>query len=157
MGYSTILANIKSTVEGVSGIGKVYDYERFAANWGNMLALFKTTGNIIHGWTVSRIATPRRYNTIGRDPERAYVFRLRGVYGLDDSAASEKTFQGIINLVADAFDDNMTLNGACVSLAPDWGPMADQAGLQVVEIDVRAFGNVLCHHADCRICAVDRP
>ena len=154
MGYSTILANIKSTVEGVSGIGKVYDYERFAANWGNMLTLFKTTGNIIHGWTISRIGTFRQHRSIG-DPEIAHVFRVRGVYGLDDSSATEKTFQGIVNLVADAFDDNMTLNGACLTLAPDWGPMANQVGLQISEIDIRAFGNVLCHHADCRLCALE--
>lgn len=157
MGYSTILANIKSTAEGVSGIGKVYDYERWAANWSTVLSLFKTTGSIIHGWTISRVGTHRRYNTIARDPERAHVFRLRGVYGLDDSAGSEKTFQGVINLLAQAFDDNMTLSGACDTLAPEWGPMAGDAGLQIVEVDVRAFGTILCHHADCRLCAIERP
>jgi hypothetical protein len=154
MAYSTILANIKSTVEGVSGIGKVYDYERWAANWGTVLALFKTSNNIIHGWTISRIAFFRQSKSIG-DPEIAHIFRIRGVYGLDDSAAAEKTFQGIVNLVADAFDANMTLSGACLTLAADWGPMANQVGLQVPGIDVRAFGNVLCHHADCRLCALE--
>lgn len=154
MAYSTILSTIKSTIEGVSGIGKVYDYERWAANWGTVLTLYKTTGNIIHGWTISRVSTHRQSLSIGA-PEQAHIFRIRGVYGLDDSAGTEKTFQGILNLVAAAFDANMTLSGACLTLAAEWGPMTGQHGLQIEEVDVRAFGNVLCHHAVCRLCATE--
>lgn len=154
MNYSTILAAIKTKVESTGG--KVYDYERWAANWGTVLSLFKTTGGIIHGWTISRISTSRQSQSIGA-AERAHIFRVRGVYGLDDSAGTEKTFQGVVNTLADAFDADLTLAGACLTLAPDWGPMQGQVGLQINEVDTRAFGTILCHHADCRLCATESP
>lgn len=156
MAYSTILSGIKAKVEGASSGAKVYDYERWSANWATMLALFKTSSGLIHAWMISRIATTRQYQSIG-DAERAYIFRLRGVYGLDDSAGTEKTFQAVINAIADAFEADLTLGDTCLTLAPDWGPMAAQVGLQVLDVDIRMFGTVLCHHADCRLCATERP
>jgi len=156
MDYSTILSAIKTKVTTASGCSNVYDYERWAANWATILALFKTSGGLIHAWMISRVSTHRQAQSIGA-AERAHVFRIRGVYGLDDSAATEKTFQGIANTVAEAFDADLTLSGACLTLAPDWGPMANQVGLQINDVDIRAFGNILCHHADCRLCATESP
>lgn len=155
MGYSGILAKIKNTIEGVAGIGKVHDYARWSNQWGDFLTLMKTTGGIIHGYMIQRIAAPSRQVTMG-EKEVAHVFQVVGLYGLQDSAASEKTFQGVLDLIVAAFDSNDNLSGECDTIYPDWGPMADAAGCQISLFENRMFGSVLCHYADLRLCAIER-
>lgn len=156
MSYSEIASAIVDQIKTASGTDKVYAYERWAANWGAILNLFKTDEELIHAWMVSRMSVHRRVATIGGPYEIAHVFRVRAVYGMNDAAASETIFQGIIDTVAAAFDADPRLGGTCMTTYAEFGPMQDQPGLQVEGIDIRTFGTVLCHHADCRICAVER-
>lgn len=156
MSLSGILTAAKAEMEDVAGMGKVYAYERWAARWGDFLSLFKTTGNKINGWTLSRLATPQRQVTLG-EKERAHIILFRGVYGLDDSAATETTFQNQIEAMVETFneDANENLGGACLTTHPDWGPMDGAVGLQVDKVEKRTFGTVLCHYAECRLCALE--
>lgn len=154
MSLATIRAAVKTTLEGVSDIGNVYDYERWAKDWQTFLSLFKDANNVINGWMFSRIATPQRQATLG-EKERAHIFALRGIRGLKDEDATEKMFQDHIEDIVSAFDADETLGGACLSINPDWGPMSGATGLQITEVNNRVFGTVLCHFAEGRLCALE--
>ena len=155
MSEASIRARIKERLESVDGIGIVHDYERWAMNWNDILDKFKTPSNRYHGWMISRTQrTPKQSSVCGI--EVAHTFRIRGIYALDDAAASEKTFQSLIDNISLAFDADETLNGTCLTTHPDFGPLAGTAGLIVDQIDMRMFGNVLCHYAECRLGAVEK-
>lgn len=140
MSLSTIRAEIKSILEGVSGVGtKVYDYERWAKTWEDYLELFKSNG-LIKGWTITRAATPE-VSTTPSTNMRTHTFVIRGYYSLDDSAATEKTFQDIIEGIATAFRAKPRLNGKAFSSSP----------LQVDLVGSVMFGSVLCHFCELRL------
>lgn len=156
MSLSAIYSAIKTQMQAVSGMGIVHDYVRWTPSWPGFLALYKTTGGIINGWAFGRVAMQQRHASLGAI-EQAHVILFRGVYGLDDSAATEKTFQTQIDAMVTKFNDadNEDLGGACLTINPDWGPMDGAVGLQVDRIDHRLFGTVLCHYAECRLCAIE--
>ncbi len=154
MAIDTIRDEIRRVLESVNGIGAVHVYERWAKNWNTVLQLFKTDADRFHGWTVSRRSTARRQITLGRK-EAAHVFDIRGIYGLHDAGHTELFFQDLLDSIARAFDADETLAGACATTHPDWGPMNGAVGFQIDEVGVRMFGNVLCHFAECRLCAVE--
>ena len=156
MSLTAIYTAIKTQMEAVSGMGKVYDYMRWSNNWGTFLTLFKTTGNIVNGWSFGRVSTAQRMESLGAI-EQAHIILFRGVYGLDDSAATEKTFQSQIDAMVTKFNlaANEDLGGVCLTINPDWGPMDGAVGLQVDKVDHRLFGTVLCHYAECRLCCIE--
>jgi hypothetical protein len=122
-----------------------------------MLELFRVGGHSdgkINGWTISRKRTATEQATMG-EIERAHVFMIRGVYGLKDADATESTFQALIEDIQAAFEADDTLGGACRTIDPDWGPMSGAVGLQVDLVEPRMFGGVLCHYAECRLCAIE--
>jgi hypothetical protein len=152
----TIQDEIKNILEGVSGIGMVHDYERWADTWEKLLELFRDSNKKINGWTFTRRTTKRQRTTLG-ETEKAHIFVLQGIYSLNDADGSEKVFQNIIENVVEAFDENQTLNDTCLSINPDWGPMDGAVGVQVDLVENRMFGKtkILCHFADCRLCALE--
>lgn len=157
MGVEAIIAEVQDVMEGVTGIENVYEYDRWAASWGKVLDLFKTAaGTKYQGWMITRIQTATRQVTLG-EVEAAHVLRISGLYGLDDSAASEVTFQAWLDALVEEFLDtaNIDLGGACLTINPDWGPMAGAVGLQIDKVDTRMFGTVLCHFAECRLGVVE--
>lgn len=145
---------IKTILEGVSGIGKVYAYQRWANDWQALLKLFKTTSDKINAWMITREKTSQIRMTMG-EKERAHIFLMRGLYGLNDSDGTELIFQDLIEDIVTAFDAAETLNDTARTTNPDWGPMADSVGLQVDIVEQRVFGSVLCHYAECRLCAIE--
>lgn len=156
MSYASIRAALADVLEGVSGIGPVHQYDRWAIRWEKTLELFKTDEDLFHAWMISRKAVAQRQATLG-EIERAHVLTIRGVYGLKDADATEQTFQDLIEAVINALSDpdNDTLDGTCSTTHPDWGPMNGACGPQVDSIDVRMFGSVLCHIVEMRLCAVE--
>lgn len=155
MSQSARLAEIKSILGGVSGIGTVHDYLRFARHWKDVLAYFKTAGGIINASMISRTSSASMQRTIG-ETERAHVFSIDSIYGLADASATEKTFQNLIEAQHAAFTAyEATWNLAGMTSHPDWGPMSGAVGLQIDLIDIRLFGDVLCHYAACRLCVVE--
>lgn len=83
--------------------------------------------------------------------ERAHVFLLQKIYGLDDDAGTGIVFEDHLQDVVDAFDDDDTLGGTCTTCTPNWGPMEGLTGLQIEKAETRKFGGVLCHYGDCRL------
>lgn len=156
MSEALIRAQIKAVVEAVSGAGMVYSYQRWASEYKAFLTLFKDTGDKINGWVITRLQSRQNRMTQG-EKERAHIYALRKYYGLNDADASELTFNSHIEAVVNAFNSeaNESLNDTCLTINPDWGPMSGAVGLQVEIIDMRMFGSVLCHFADCRLGVIE--
>ncbi len=118
MSAATIRAAIYSAVNGVSNIGKVYDYERHSNDWSDFLDKFKTTiggTNQIRGWMVGyrgiTEAEGGRFTAPGGRISRKHRFQILGVMGIDDSEATEKTFAALAEDVCDALDSDDTIHG----------------------------------------------
>jgi len=157
MALSTIITAVKTVMDSVDDIENVYKYERWAASWSKVLELFKTADDAHYqGWMISRKQTATRQVTLG-EVEAAHVLSIKGIYGLDDSGASETVFQGWLEDLQVEFLDgaHVDLSGACLTINPDWGPMAGAVGLQIMNVEPRMFGSVLCHYADCRLGVVE--
>jgi len=140
MSESAIRTAIYNAVNGVSNVGVVHDYERWANDWGAFLDLFKTTISStaqIRGFEVGyrgfQPDEPREFAGIHL---RRHQFIVNGYLGLDDSAATEKTMATLVETVANALEDNAAL-----------------AALAFYDVEcsllyeTRMFGGVLCHYA----------
>jgi hypothetical protein len=154
MALAARLSEIKTVLSAVSGIGTVHDYIRFARRWSTILDQFKKSDRI-NATMISRTASASRQVTLG-ETERAHVFAVSSVYGLADASATEKTFQNLIDAQYAAFQAyELTWNLSGITSHPDWGPMSGAVGLQIDAIDIRLFGETLCHYAACRVCVVE--
>ena len=144
MSLSTIRDRIKTVLEGVSGIGVVHDYERWSANWTDMLAHYQKNGKL-NGWAISRRATPEEWATMPV-VERSHEFHISGIYSLNDAAASEKAFQDLVEAVAAALRNDPNLGGTCIEAGP----------VNVEVVEPRMFGSVLCHYCLIKLPVHDR-
>jgi len=151
MALADIREQIKAILSAAEGVGRVHDYDRWAADWKKMLALFKHTDSEgaekINGWLITRTKTPERWLT-NIKYLRVYEWLIRGVYGLKDSQATELVFQDTIENICGAFRTNNTLNNTCETIAPEFGSFAGLSGVQVQIAEVRMFSGVLCHYCE---------
>lgn len=137
MSLATIRTQVKTILEGVSGIGLVHEYVRWATTWEKFLEFFKTSSNKINGATITRVQTPETCESSDHNSRR-HSFLIRMYYGLKDDDESEITFQLLVENTCAAFRAKRTLN----STAEDSGPP------QVEILELRMFGTVLCHYAE---------
>lgn len=136
-----ILANVNS----VTDIGTVHEYERYAKNQVDMRALYqKAIGGVdqIRGWHLVELAKKTRSAALHVDDVRT-VWELRGFMSLDDSAASELTFDLLVELIRTTMRADPDLGGVANTHDSD----SEEAGWQVVEKNKVMFAGVLCHHA----------
>jgi hypothetical protein len=150
MALAEIREQIKTIISGVSGIGIVHDYERWAVEESKILSLYKDTDGRINGCAFTKEKRLKGYSP-GGIPELAYVFKFIRIMGLRDADATGIIFDDHLELMGDAFDGKETLNDNCLTINPDWGPMQNYRGLQIEVIEPRRFSNVLCHYAECRL------
>ncbi len=140
MSESAIRAEIFSILSGVTDIGKVYDYDRWSADWGVFITLFKATisgKDQIRGCEITRRAAPGEYDSNAEElVSHQYVIKM--YMSLSDADATEKTFNALIEAVKTAFRFNFELNGVCESAGP----------VSADIIEPRFFGSVLCHYAE---------
>lgn len=144
MSESTVRTGVYTILNAVADVGKVYDYERWAKDWGTFINLFKTTigGKAqIRGWEIGRTSAPEDATSV-----KAHKYSIKGYMGIDDSAASEKTFNAVIEAIVAAFRANKMLSGA--ALGHDF--------IQVDLIEPRMFANVLCHYAELSLVVYDQ-
>lgn len=145
MSESLIRAQIKVIMETVSGIGVVYDYERYARSLTDYLTLMMKNG-IVNGWVIHREDTKSRQITMGLlgQIERVHTFHITGLHEMDDAAGSEKMFQAILDGIFDAFKANHKLNGTAFS--------HDQIQIDQVTVCLEdEYGSDLYHVADCTL------
>lgn len=163
MGLDAIGTQIVTILSAVSGVENVHDFERWAKDWTQLLAQYKTSTGKLKGWQVFGYLAGQRRMTVG-EIERAYIYTLRTIYAINDEDESDKTFRLLLESVSDAFlpehpangDGVWNLNGTCETIEPDWGPMAGEVGLSWAEPSPRLFGSVLCHYAQGKLCAITR-
>ncbi|MBI5075632.1 MAG: hypothetical protein HZB62_10780 [Nitrospirae bacterium] len=140
MSEALIRTQIFTILSGVTDIGKVYDYERWSADWGAFISLFKSTvgsKDQIRGCEIARRAAPGGYDSNAEELIRhQYVIRM--YMSLSDADATEKTFNALIEAVKSAFRFNFQLNDTCESAGP----------VSADIIEPRFFGSVLCHYAE---------
>ena len=156
MSEATTRARIYAVVGAVSNIGLVYDYQRWAVRWEDYLSLFKTTissTSVIRGWTITCAGWADSEYLAGsylQDDGKAlvlrrYTFKIRGMFGLDDSAATEKTAIGIVEDVVEALDGDEKLH-AWDAIAEQY--FGEQAAATLDIFEPRLFGGALCHYAE---------
>jgi len=152
MPESAIRTAIYNILSAVTNIGKVYDYERWAADWTTFINLFKTTiatVEQIRGWEISRRSVGEKQAIIkmgSQAHEDDHTYVIRGYMGVNDASATEKTFNALIESVRTAFRDNKNLNGTCER----------QGRIQASIIEFRLFGGVLCHYAELTLTVYER-
>jgi len=138
---ANIVAKAKELLLTVSGVGtKVYDYQRWSADWTTFLSYFKTA-NKINGWEITVEASPE----IQDNPTsniRTHALKIFGYYGLDDSAATEKTFRALTESICDTFRLYQTDFDGTAFMAS--GPSCNIR-------ENRMFGSVLCHFCEIQI------
>lgn len=144
MSESAIRAEIKNILSNVADVGKVYDYERWSADWNNFINLFKITISSIdqvRGWEIGRKAVKEEKTIIGPvsgGNERVHTFFIKGYMSVKDATATEKTFNALIESIASAFRSNLRLNNSAQS--------HDYVQCEIIE--TRMFGGVHCHYAE---------
>lgn len=142
---NNILA-LKTILEGIGGVANVYDVVR---NWKTEKEFRKaarTASGEIQFWLLTRESTEAR--DLGPQlTSRRHTIALHGYYGVNDSAASEKTFQALVESVAAVVGADRRLN----STARHSGPA------QVRTVDFRVLSNVLCHHAELALEVEEKP
>lgn len=106
MSESAIRAQIKTTLEAVTGIGSVHDYERYPRSLADFfLAMTSGSPALVNGWVIHRQSTESSRATLGVNGqiERIHTFKIVGFYQLDDATGSEKDFQALLEEVYEAF------------------------------------------------------
>lgn len=142
MSEAAIRQQIATTMKAIPDIGKVYDYERWAADWNVFISLFKDATGKILGWEIARIGL--QTSTISnQEDEDQHQYVIRGYMGLQDAARSEIAFNALIESVRLAFRRSFTLSDTCELAQP----------IQVTVIEPRTFGSVLCHYCELRLTA----
>jgi len=147
MSLKTIRNTLKALLLTVDGIGVVHDYERWSANWSDLLKHYESYGRL-NGWALSRKASPSEWTAMP-EAERRHTIQITGIYSLNDAAASELVFQDLIEAIVDqvnrAVVADPTFGGACLTASP----------LEVKTVEPRMFGEVLCHYCELTITVTD--
>lgn len=140
--YSAIMSALAALLT-AAGCVNVHAYQRLAQDWATFLARFKdvsTTPDCARGWTISRKSSAETRSTSLQN-ERIHTLTIRGIRSLDDSVASEVQFQAEIETVCNKLRETYNLTATCELADPP----------QVVIVDVRNFGGVLCHYCEIEI------
>ncbi len=143
MSYATILARIKVTLDTVANKGQTHDYVRWVIDESAFLDVAKTTISTvdqIRMWMIDYGGFAATSEWISRSLEerRVHVFVIHGYLGLDDSAATAKTFAALAEAVCNALDADATLNSDALS--------SSRVPCQL-DVDHVMFYSKLCHHA----------
>jgi len=149
MAYADIAAAIKTVIESASGTANVYDYTRFnSADPEQMKTLFQS-GNVINTWQITRSLANAEFDGTGVCAvDRENEFTINGYYSIDDSAASEKTFQQLVNDVMDKLnlDANKTLSSNITRFSRP---------AQLVNFESVMYGSIGCWWCEIKIYPVE--
>lgn len=138
MSDATLRTAMKTMLLEIPGVGKVYDYERWNNDMAAFIALFLNEDKKIYGWEITRVGVPA-IARIGSKYKVTHSYRFKGYYGLQDSAASEKSFNAIVDAVILKFISKK-IAGSELHTVPTVGIL-----------DARLYGSVLCHYAEVNI------
>lgn len=147
MSLDSIRTSIKTLVAGVSGISgvaPVYDYARHVTTEAEVVALLKGAGQARAHWWSVRPATEKPFTVFERMgcKDGLYRWEIHGWYALNDTAASEKAFDTIVEAVMTALLADLTLSGTVRPLEDDLPAWVANDHKQV------GTSAILCHHAE---------
>jgi len=145
MSLKEIREAIKGIMETIPGIGKVYDYIPYSADWSNFINNFKSNGTI-KGWTITRRETAEVPTSIEGVNDRDHLMFLQGYRAHDETTESEKVFQDHVDEVCSKLREKYTLNGKALKVEPP----------QVIVVEHKMFGSVLCHYAEINLTVKER-
>lgn len=146
---ATIRAAHKAKLLAVANIGVVNDYQRYSKNNSELQAQYVATiagVKQLRGWNIRRTRTREIHTAFVGPKEVTHTWTFRGYMALDDSAASEKTFDDLVEAVRDAYRDDEDLGGVVNTTN-----IEEAAGVQVVESGPVLFAGVLCHSAQLQV------
>jgi len=146
MPLSNITTAMQSILAGVTGVGNVYSYRRWAADEATFRKLFTESGTIL-AWTITRESTRRERFEQGRYDYHTMI--MRGFLGTKDSTATELTFQNLVETINNVFEANTSLmmNGTANAIYAE--------AVQVRKVDYVKYGEYLCHFAELEMVVTD--
>jgi hypothetical protein len=149
MSVLSIRAQLKTLLQTVSGIGQVYDYKRYSADWGSYKQLF-TKNSRVNEWEIQRTGftvEPRGSQAAaGKVKDLTHTFILRGFYGFQDEPSSEKDFDTLVDAISDLFITHQDIDQT-----------AEIINIPVVgQITFQMFGDVLCHVIEIQVSVRER-
>ena len=146
MSLADNITAIQTIVQGVSGVENVYDTVR---NWQTEKQFrdgARTPSGEIQFWFITRESTEAE--DLGpRFTARRHRIAVHGYSGVNDAAASEKSFQALVENVVEALGNDRKLNQTARHSEP----------AQVRTVDFRILNNVLCHHAELALVIEEKP
>ena len=147
-----ILTNIKNQISGVTGIGRVYTFWRWAQQDSDFNA-FAVTGGHVNFWQIRRKSTQEFWMTQFQY-DRRHEIEFFGAYSLKDDTPSEPVFQGIVERIANRFRSTTgrTLGDTVSSLVE-----GQQGGLRIISIQEEMIFNILCHVCRARLSVRENP
>ena len=168
--YREIGDAISSEISSVAEAGRVHSYQRWSADLGKYLDLFRWEASDglaqIRGWVLTRERAGEEAASIGSSAaggftpvglvRRTHTFLLFGIMSAEDAVGSEVAFQDLLEDICDRFRDNKTLRLLDESGAPRVRSLERLQPPQVDMIELRTFGSVLCHYAEIRLQAIER-
>lgn len=149
MSLATVRAAILATLQGVSGIGRVHSYERFAKDQDAFRLLYRDTDGRIRGWWFDRLST-REVDLDVATVRRIHTWRITGYLALDDAEATGEALQDLVEAIATAFRTDRTLGGTVLDIR-DMTLDDAPSGIQIEGMEPILFAGVLCHRAQLRL------
>jgi hypothetical protein len=135
-----ITEQIKTVLESVSGIGRVWNRVRRVVTDAEERRLFHKNGKL-HTWMIESPSSSILHYVSSELILRQHHYTLWGLYALDDSAGSEKIFQNLCDTIMDEFetDTNRRLN--------DLGMLTGATNLEEMTHILFGPNKTLCHRA----------
>ena len=136
MSWALIRTQLKTTLQGVAGIGVVHDHQRWVIEAANFKTAF-VTGGRINAWMITRYQSTE-IEEAAQQNYRTHQVRIIGIYALDDSDGTEKVFSDLLEDICDTLRADNTLNGTAESSTPP----------QVTSDAHTKFGGASCHYGE---------
>ena len=130
--YSNILTELKTILDGVTGIGETFDYLKLSYDEQGNISLFVNT-SIYHSWFITRSKCDSELYE-NKYVLRKHNFDIHGVYA--QKTTSEKTFNALVDTVLNEFQNEANIN-----------LLTNSRLIEVperVDIQEQEFTNVLC-------------
>lgn len=146
--YATIRDAILTDIKTITGYGVAYNRERYTSQWTDFLTMFSSEiGSVkqIRGWWVTWDGIPEvnsEDEVFGTSGE-SYVYTVRGIQGMDDSASTETTFYDMIELLKNKLRSEITFGSGNVVIG--------NISVTIPVLQLRQFGSVLCHYGELKI------
>jgi hypothetical protein len=142
MSLADIRTELKTVLEGVSGIGQVYDYLRWSNTEKDFKSIFKASNDKINAWQITRRGAAENIYNQNHINIQEHNMLIWGIYGAKDADASEKTFQDLIEAILAAIrtagKGPQPLSGKALFVGPP----------QVEKVEHRIFSKLLVHSCD---------